>query len=122
MSLLSLVSHAGIASIAPRCDAEQVTAGQFVEQLRARIQELERTLSAAENLEVVAFLPSGKAVAVNAIGFENPNLVILQGQEEETGKDCTMLAHQSSVQVLVSASPIRSGANRKVLRFTLDKW
>ncbi|WP_455377630.1 hypothetical protein [Petrachloros mirabilis] len=122
MSFLGLVAHTGIASIAPRCDNEPVTAEQFVERLRGRVQELERTLSNSEELEVVVFLPSGKAILVETIGFENPNLVILQGREEETSKTCTLLAHQSSVQLLVSAEPIQSEASRKVLRFSLDKW
>lgn len=122
MSFLGLVAHAGIASVAPRCDNDPVTAEQFVERLRGRVQELARTLSNAEELEVVAFLPSGKAILVEAIGFENPNLVILHGQEEKTTKTCTLLAHQSSVQLLVSAEPVQSEACRKVLRFNLDKW
>lgn len=72
-------------------------------------------------LEVVAFLPSGKAISVDTMGYENPSLVLLTGWEQDTGKTRRLLADQSSVQVLVSVEPVQPGNSRKVLRFTYEK-
>lgn len=72
-------------------------------------------------LEVVAFLPSGKAISVDTMGYENPSLVLLTGWEQDTGKTRRLLADQSSVRVLVSVEPIQPGNSRKVLRFTYEK-
>lgn len=121
MGILGLVPHSNVASIEPRTDHEPLSAEQFIERLQLRIEEMERTLSDDEQFEVVAFLPSGKAVSVDSVCYENPSLVILNGQEQDTGKTCTLLAHQSSVQVLVSVEPIPAGSRRKKLRFTQEK-
>lgn len=121
MSILGLVPHSGVTSIEPRGNPEPISAEQFVERLRLRLEEMERTLGEHEQLEVVAFLPSGKAVSVDHVCYENPTLVILNGEEQDTGKTCTLLAHQSSVQVLVSVEPVLAGLCRKKLRFTQEK-
>jgi len=121
MSFLGLVPDSSVASLEPRGGNELISAEQFVERLHLRLQDMERTLAEDEQLEVVTFLPSGKAIAVEAVGFENPALVILYGQEQGTGKPSTLLAHQSSVQVLVSVEPILLGETRKTLRFTPEK-
>jgi hypothetical protein len=121
MSFLGLVPDSSVASIEPRGGSEFILAEQFVERLHLRFQEMERTLAEDEQLEVVAFLPSGKAIAVETVGYENPALVILHGQEQGTGKLSTLLAHQSSVQVLVSVEPVLSGQCRRILRFTHEK-
>lgn len=121
MSFLGLVPDSSVASIEPRGGNEFISAEQFVERLHVRLQEMERTLAEDEQLEVVAFLPSGKAIAVETVGYENPALVILYGQEQDTGKPSTLLAHQSSVQVLVSVEPVLSGQRRRILRFTHEK-
>lgn len=121
MGFLGLVPQSTVASIEPRGIDEPISAEQFVERLYVRLRDMERTLVDGEQLEVVTFLPSGKAISVDSIGYENPTLVILNGQEQDTGKTCTLLAHQSSVQVLVSVEPIQSGESRKVLRLTHKK-
>jgi hypothetical protein len=118
MSFLGLVPDSSIASIEPYGGNEFISAEQFVERLHLRFQEMERTLTEGEQLEVVAFHPSGKAIAVETVGYENAAMVILHGQEQDTGKPGTLLAHQSSVQVLVSVEPVLSGQSRKILRFT----
>ncbi|WP_455371785.1 hypothetical protein [Petrachloros mirabilis] len=122
MNFLGLGPNSSTTSIEARNDGESITAEQFVERLRSRIYEMERTLAEDEQLDVVAFLPSGKAISVGVVSYENPSLVILNGQEQETGKVCTLLAHQSSVQVLVSVEVMGQGEIRKVLRFAQEKW
>ena len=122
MNFLGLGPNSSTTSIEARNDGESITAEQFVERLRSRIYEMERTLAEDEQLDVVAFLPSGKAISVGVVSYENPSLVILNGQEQETGKVCTLLAHQSSVQVLVSVEVMGQGEIRKVLRYAQEKW
>jgi hypothetical protein len=121
MSLLGLVPRRAVAAIEPRGVEEFISAEQFVQQLRLRIQEMERALADNEQLEVAAFLPSGKAITVDTVGYENPALVILNGREQDTGKASTLLAHQSSVQVLVSVELIQPGESRRILLFTHEK-
>lgn len=115
MSILGHVSHNSAAAAEPYNGHEPVSAEQFVERLRLRLQEMERTLAEDEQLGVIAFLPSGKAVSVDSVCYENPTLVLLNG------RSCTLFAHQSSIQVLVSVEPISIGSCRKKLRFTLEK-
>ena len=121
MSILGLVPHNHVALIEPCGPQEPISAEQFVERLHLRVQEMERTLDDDEQLEVVVFLPSGKAVSISDVWYENPALVILNGEDQDTGKTCTLLAHQSSVQVLVSVGSIPPGCSRKKLRFTQEK-
>jgi len=121
MTFLGLVPDSSVASLEPRGGNEFISAEQFVERFRLRFQEMERTLAEDEQLEIVAFLPSGKAIAVETVGYENPAPVIRHCQEQDTGKSNTLLAHQSSVQVLVSVEPVLSGQSRRILRFTHEK-
>jgi hypothetical protein len=100
---------------------EAISAKQFVERLFLRLRDMERSLADGEQLEIVEFLPSGKAISVDSMGYENPALVNLHGREQGTTKTCTLLAHQSSVQVLVSVEPVQSEETRRVLRFTHEK-
>lgn len=121
MSILGLAPHNHIALIEPHGPYEPITAEQFVERLHLRVEEMEQTLGENEQLEVVAFLPSGKAVFITHVQYENPAVVILNGEEQDTRKKCTLLAHQSSVQMLVSVEPLPTGCSRKKLRFTQEK-
>lgn len=86
MSILGLVPHSHVALLEPRAPYEPISAEQFVERLQLRVQEMERTLGDDEQLEVVAFLPSGKAVSITHVWYENPSLVILHGGELGHGK------------------------------------
>ena len=121
MSLLGLVPPPAVAAIEPRGVEDFISAEQFVERFRLHTQEMERTLADNEQLEVAAFLPSGKAITVDTVGYENPVLVILNGREQDTGKPSTLLAHQSSVQLLVSVESIQPGESRRILLFTHEK-
>src|SRR5512146_211342 len=112
MSISGLVPQRTVASIEPCGIDEPVSAVQFVEHLHNPIREMERTLADDEQLEIVAFLPSAKAISVDSMEYEDPVLVILNGQEQDTGTVCTLLAHQSSVQMLVSVEPVQPGNSR----------
>lgn len=63
---------------------------------------MQRDLAEHEQLEVLAFLPSGQAISVEVVGYANPALVTLGGREQGGRRVRTLLAHQSSIQALVS--------------------
>lgn len=117
MSFLSLLPQISVPAIEPRGSDDSCQAEQFVNRLKARLAEMQRDLATHEQLDVVAFLPSGQAISVEVMGYDNPALVTLQGQEQGSGKSCTLLTHQSSLQVLVSIEMIPFGAQRKMVNF-----
>ncbi|MBU6480436.1 MAG: hypothetical protein KGS09_07830 [Nitrospirae bacterium] len=120
MSFLRLLPRISVPPIEPRGFDESFLAEQFVDRLKTRLAEMQRDLAEHEQLDVAAFLPSGQAISVEAVGYANPALVTLHGREQGSGKACTLLAHQSSIQVLVSIEPIPSGAQRKVVSFEAE--
>ena len=102
MSFLRLLSQISVPPIEPRGLDESFLAEQFVDRFKARLAEMQRDLAGHEQLDVVAFLPSGQAISVQVVGYANPALVALGGREQGGGRVCTLLAHQSSIQVLNS--------------------
>lgn len=117
MSFLRLLPQISVPSIEPRGLDEGFPAEQFVGRLKERLAEMQRDLAQDEQLDVVAFLPSGQAISVEAVGYANPALVTLDGREQGSGRACTLLAHQSSIQVLVSIESIPAGSQRRVVTF-----
>jgi hypothetical protein len=117
MSFLRLLPKISVPPIKPRGIDESFLAEQFVDQLKARLAEMQRDLAEHEQLDVVAFLPSGQAISVEVVGYANPALVTLAGREQGSGRACMLLAHQSSTQVLVSIESIPSGSQRRVVTF-----
>jgi hypothetical protein len=117
MSFLRLLPQISVPPIDPRGLDESFQAKQFVDRLKARLIEMQRDLAEQKQLDVVAFLPSGQAISVEFMSYDSPALVTLRGQEQGSGKFCTLLAHQSSLQVLVSIELIPSGCQRKVVNF-----
>ncbi len=118
MSLLGLVPKISVPPIDTRTLDEPMSAEQFVQRLQNKIEDLGRNLAEDEQLEVVTFLPSGRAISVERVEHENPALVLLHGREQESGHLCTLLGHQSTVQVLVSIAPIPEGQTRKQVVFS----
>jgi len=117
MSFLRLLPQISVPSIEPRGLDESFLAEQFVDRLKARLIEMQRARAEHEQLDVVTFLPSGQAISVEVVGYANPALVTLGGREQGAGRACTLLAHQSSIQVLVSVESIPSGSQRRVVTF-----
>ena len=108
MSFLRLLSQISVPTIEPRGIGESFLVEQFVDRLKARLAEMQRDPAEHEQPDVVAFLPSGQAISVKAVGYANPALVTLGGREQGSGRACTLLAHQSSIQVWVSIESIPS--------------
>lgn len=93
MSFLDLLPQISIPPMNATGMDDSRLAQRFADRLKSRLEDMEKELADDEQLEVVAFLPSGKAVVVEAIGYENPALITLRGQEQESGKECTLLVH-----------------------------
>jgi hypothetical protein len=98
---------------------DPAVAGRFTDRLKSRLGEMQKELKDDEQLEVVAFLPSGTAVTVDSVGYESPALLTLKGHDQSTGKSCAILVHQSSLQILVSVEKVPVGQARKVTAFKM---
>jgi len=120
MSFLRLLPKISAPPVKREGFNESIQVEEFVSRFEARLAEMQRGLDENEQLDVVAFLPSGQAISVEVIGYTNPSLVILYGREQESGKACTLLAHQSSIQVLVSIESIPSGSQRRLVAFQAE--
>lgn len=117
MSFMGLIPQISIPPIEPRGLDDPIFAERFVDRLKARLLDMQRELDENEQLEVVVFLPSGKAIDVESVGYENPALVTLHGLEQDSGRECTLLVHQSSLQILVAIDKIPLGQPRRVITF-----
>lgn len=93
---------------------------RFADRLRSRLAEMQRDLKDDEQLEVVAFLPSGAAVRVDVVGYQSPALLTLKGREQHSGKACSILVHQSSLQILVSVEKVADGHEPNGILFELE--
>ena len=110
MISLRRLPQIGVPPIEPRGLDESFVAEQFVDRFKARLAE-------HEQLDVVAFLPSCQAISVEVPSYATPALVTLEGREQGNVRACTLLAHQSSIQVLVSIESIPAGSQRRVVTF-----
>jgi hypothetical protein len=117
MSLIRLLPQISIPPMEARGVDDPTVARRFADRLRGRVAEMQKELEDDEQLEVVAVLPSGTAVAVDAVGYESPALFTLKGREQGTGKACALLVHQSSLQILVSVEKVPPGQTRKIVVF-----
>jgi len=97
MSLMSLLAKISIPSIEAKGADNRIVTKHFADHFKSRLSVMQEELQHDEQLEVVAFLPSGAAVRVDSMGYENAALLTLKDQDQATGKACTFLAHQSSV-------------------------
>jgi hypothetical protein len=115
MSFLDLFPQISIPPIEPKGVDDPAIARRFADSLA----EMQRDLKDGEALEVVTFLPSGAAVTVESVGYQTPTLIILQGQEQASGKDCTVLVHQSSLQILISVEKVPVGQRPRVIALAM---
>lgn len=117
MSLLDLLPQISIPPMEAKGVDDPTVAKRFADRLKSRLVEMQKEIEDDEQLEVVAFLPSGTAVIVDAVGYQSPALFTLKGQDQASGKKCAILVHQSSLQILVTVEKIPPGEARKVIRF-----
>lgn len=117
MSLMSLLSPIAIPPLEAKGIDDTTVARRFADRLQHRLAEMQKGLEDDEQLEITAFLPSGTAVLVDQVGYENPALLTLKGYEQTTGKACTILVHQAALQILVSVEKIPAGRTRTPIVF-----
>jgi hypothetical protein len=117
MNFLDLLPQISIPPMEAKGVDDPSVAKRFADRLKHRLAEMQKELEDDEQLEVVAFLPSGTAVSVDAVGYQSPALFTLKGRDQALGKECAILVHQSSLQILVSVEKIPSGQARKVILF-----
>jgi hypothetical protein len=120
MSFLDLLPQISIPPMQPKGLDDPTVARCFVNQLKSRLVEMQKGLEDDEQLEVVAFLPSGAAVRVDTVEYQSPALLTLKGREQTSGKACVVLVHQSSLQILVSVEKIQIGQTPKVMAFEIE--
>lgn len=117
MGLMRLLPQISIPPMDVRGMDDPTVAGRFTDRLKSRLAEMQKELKDDEQLEIVAFLPSGTAIIVDSVGYESPALLTLEGHNQSTGKSCALLVHQSSLQILVSVEKVPVGQTRKVTAF-----
>jgi hypothetical protein len=120
MSFLSLLPQISIPPMEANGVADPTVAKRFVDRLKSRLSEMQKELDDDEQLEVVAFLPSGTAIVVDTVGYQSPALLTLKGYEQASGKACAILVHQASLQILVSVERIPVGQARKMIAFEIE--
>ena len=91
MSFLRRLPQISVPAIEPRGLDEEFLDEQYVDRLKTCLVEMQRDLAEHEQLDVVAFLPSGQAISVEVMGYDHPALITLQGKEQESWKVCTLL-------------------------------
>lgn len=119
MSFLDLLPRISIPPMEPKGVDDPAVARRFADRLKIRLAEMQRDLKDDEQLEVVTFLPSGAAVTVEAVGYQTPALIILRGWEQVSGKACTVLVPQSSLQILISVEKVPIGQRPRVIGFAI---
>jgi hypothetical protein len=83
LSLLDLLSQRSILSMEVKGVNDSTSVKYFSDRLKSRLAEMQKELEDDEQLEAVAFLPSGAAFAMDAVGCQSPALSpTLKGYEQ----------------------------------------
>jgi len=73
----------------------------FYESVHGRTQRIERGLKPGEGMKVTAHVGGRDPINVDAIGYDGQFVIVLWGTDPQTGNDCIILAHMSTVQLVV---------------------
>ena len=84
----------------PLVQKDHRMADTFYERLRYQIEEIEKELAGDEQLAVVHYNSAGQPFMVRDIGYHNPNLIILYGQDADNN-ECSILAHMNTIQLVL---------------------
>lgn len=120
MSFLGLLPQISIPPMEVGGVDDPAVARRFADRLRKQLEDMQQELQDDDQLEVVAFLPSGAAVRVEVVGYHMPALIVLKGQEQASGKLCSILVHQSALQLLVTVEKIPVGQCAKTILFEAE--
>ena len=120
MSFLGLLPQISIPPMEVGGVDDPAVARRFADRLRKQLEDMQQDLQDDEQLEVVAFLPSGAAVRVEGVGYQTPAVIVLKGQEQTSGKMCSILVHQASLQLLVTVEKVPVGQSARTIFFEVE--
>jgi hypothetical protein len=82
-------------------------ADTFYDRLRHHIEEFQKNLKEDEQLAIYSYAGPNEPILITDIGYHNPFLINLFGTDSK-GNECCVLAHMSSIQLVLKiekASP-----------------
>jgi hypothetical protein len=102
-----------------RRTAEARKAGSPVERLGELLRSAQDRLGTNEELQVTCQLPSGESMTVTRYASSSPDLVLLGGVDAQ-GRSCQLVAHVSTVRLLMSRAPVSGYERVKRIVFAID--
>ena len=91
-------------------------ADTFYDRLRQHIEGTQNQLKKDEQLVLYYYNQTGERILVTDMGYHNPNLIILYGQDSN-GNECSVIAHMQSVQLVVKILKLENKAERRTIGF-----
>ncbi|MBD2458258.1 hypothetical protein H6G80_29855 [Nostoc sp. FACHB-87] len=87
--------------------SEIFLARTFYQRLKYHIKETQANLSEDEHLAIYFCNKAGEMILIEDIGYHNPNLIILYGQDL-TGNPSNLLVHVESVELVLKVLKIEN--------------
>jgi hypothetical protein len=97
-------------------EAVSLSADSFHRKLQQRIEETLKELKDDEQLAVYYQCRTGECIAVTDIGYRNPNLIIICGQDSQR-KHCQILAHMNLVELVMKKEKVDKKAKPRTIGF-----
>ena len=117
MSSLRLLSKISVPPIEPRGIDESFLVEQFVGRTKTRLAEMQRDLQRMKNWTWLPGSPFQLSHFYGSRGLCQSGTRHAWRQGAGEWEACILLAHQSSIQVVVSIESIPSGSQRRVVTF-----
>ena len=91
-------------------------AEDFFRRLRQQIEVTQNELREGEQLEIYYYAPASESILVSKIGYLEPNLLILYGQDEKHN-DCKVLANLQTVHLTLKLVRQGEPGKRRTVSF-----
>lgn len=91
-------------------------AGDFFGKLRQQIEVTQNELREGEQLEVYYTAPGHERILVSRIGYLEPQLLVLYGQDEHNN-DCKVLANMLTAHLMLKLVRAGDPARRRTISF-----
>lgn len=91
-------------------------ADTFHDRIEAQIKDYTETLADGEDLLIQVVLLNGSSIFPAWFGYHNPSMIVIDGVDGK-GNEVRMLAHQESVQILMTKIPRVENVPRKTIGF-----
>jgi hypothetical protein len=95
-------------------------ADTFYDRIETFIKEAEGELKQDEQLEITCSSPSGEVILITDIGYHNPYLIMLYGQDKHMNQ-CTILTHMDSVQLMIKTISLEDAGKHRHIGFLADR-